>query len=279
MTEKNKKMPEIVQIRRGKISKYQLSQHVEYYRQQYALVAERDAQKLHLGTEMLKEWKACIELEEDLNKESQLSIRTDELKKKDRERSMLLRQIFGLVKAQSLSQLAPMYDAAVKIGAAIHTFYGTQQGAGDEKTADIVGLIAELENLPTESAAVGLTPAIEQLKTANQAYEKLHLQRSAEKVSTQLPASHKVRRRTDELFFIICRNIEAAYLFAASEKDRSMVFNLVELMNYVTHKSQASYNQGLALKRASKEKKAAARAKTDTPAYENTPAGEAETKA
>ena len=257
MKETVKKLPRTVRIRRGKGSRLSLPEHVEYQRRQYTLVAARNAEKLQLTADMLKAWKANIEVEEDLNRQSQISVQTAELLKKDHERDELLSTLFGVVRAYLHSHVALMKSAAVKLDAVLRTYYGTQDRGNKTETADVVGLLKDLEPLADEVTMLGMTPVVTELKPVNEAYERLTAERGAENVGAQLPASNIIRPETDEQFAVICQHIEAAYIVAKTDEDRTLIFDLAELMNRATDETLAAHNLGQAQKKSSKEKKAA----------------------
>ena len=255
MKETVKKLPKTVRIRRGKGSNLTLSQHVDLHRSQYSLVAARNAEKLLLTADMLKAWRANIEVEEDLNRQSQLSVRTAELLKKDQERDELLSTLFGVVRAYQHSHVALMKAAAVKLDAVLHPYYGTQDRGNKTETADVVGLLKDLEPLADEVTALGMTPVVAELKTVNEAYEQLSAERRQEGVGAKLPASNIIRPATDEQFAVICQHIEAAYIVAKTDEDRTLIFDLVELMNSATDETLAAHNLGQAQKQSAAEKK------------------------
>ena len=255
MSETTKKLPKTVRIRRGKGSQLTLSRHAVYHRRQYDLIVAVEAAKLHLTAEMLKAWNANIEVEENLNKQSQISVHTAELLKKDHERDELLSTLFGVVRAYLHSHVELMKSAAMKMDAVLRPYYGTQKGANDTETGDVVGLLKDLEPLTDEVTALGMTPVVTELKTVNEAYKKLIAERSEEGNAAQLPASKTVRPATDEQFAEICQHIEAAYIFAATADDRALIFKLVELMNSATDETLAAHNLGQAQKQSAAEKK------------------------
>ena len=254
---KNSKLSKTVRIKRSNGSKLELARHVEFHRRQYDIVADVNAEKLLLTADMLKAWKANIEQEEELNKQAQASAHTAEMLKRDRERDELLSTLFGVVRAYLSSHVALMKAAAVEMDRVLRPYYGIQKGAYDVETADIVGLLKDLEPLADEVTALGMTPVVTELKTVNEAYERLMKVRGAEDVGAKLPASNKVRPATDEQFAEICQHIEAAYIVAKTDEDRTLIFNLAEQMNHATDVTLASHNLGQAQKKLAKEKKAA----------------------
>lgn len=252
---KNSNLPKTVKIKRSNGSKLTLSRHVELHRRQYAIVAEGNAEKLLLTAEMLAAWKANIELEEDLNKRSQISVHTAEMLKMDQQRDELLSTLFGVVRAYLHSHVDQMKSAAVEMDRVLHPYYGIQKGAYDVETADIVGLLKDLEPLTNEVMTLGMTGVVAELKTVNEAYERLMKQRGADDVDAKLPASNKVRPETDEQFAVICQHIEAAYIVAKTDVERKMIFDLVALMNSATDETLASHNQGQAQKKSAEGKR------------------------
>ena len=257
MSETSKKLPKTVRIRRGMNSRFELSRHVEFHRRQYDIVADVNAEKLLLTADMLKAWKASIQVEENLNKQAQASAQTAEMLKKDHERDRLLSMLFGVVRAYLNSHIDLMLKSAVELNRVLRPYYGIQERANDMETADVVGMLTDLEPLADEITALGMTPVVTELKTVNEAYEQLMKERVAADIGVKLPSSKKIRPETDEQFAVICQHIEAAYIVAKTDEDRTMIFNLAEKMNRASDVTQTAHSQGQAQKKLAKEKKAA----------------------
>ncbi len=211
--------------------------------------------KLHLTPQMMKDWDAALQIEEDVCKQARMSIYTAEIGKRDRERDNLLSNLFGVVKAQTHSHIEQIHDAALKIHTALRPFYGTQERANDIKTGTIVALFVDMEDCAAELNVLGLTPVIERLKTVNEAYEQLINLRRKEDVKEQLPPAPTVRAEVNAHFENICQHIQASYILADSDEDRSMIFRLIALIECSAAETQTSYNMSRGQKKAAIERK------------------------
>ena len=255
MAEKPKVLPRTIKIRTGKSSRFSLSTHVDFHLRQYKRIEAVDLAKLHLTADMMKKWYDNILLEEDLNKQSQLSLHTAGMKEENRNRNELLTTFFGVVRAYMHSNIPLMRQSAMKIDSVIHTYYGIQEKPHGGKTADIIGLLMDLDGLTDEIAALGMTPVMTDLKAVNDKFWNAREKRSDENKESKLPTSHDVRPQTDEMFEEICEFIRAAYIYAATKEDRLMIYNLVEMINWTSDETSASHNMAVAQRKSTKEKK------------------------
>ena len=83
-------------------------------------------EKLHLPAGLLEAWKKNIELETEINKQSMLSVHTQALTAKDKERDALLSHFFGMIRAQMISPVQSMSQAAPKVFAALKPYFNIQ---------------------------------------------------------------------------------------------------------------------------------------------------------
>ena len=67
----NKK--KVVRIELGYIYRFSNVLHMQFHRKQFELVAATEAAKINITPDMLKEWKDAIELEVEINKQTQAS--------------------------------------------------------------------------------------------------------------------------------------------------------------------------------------------------------------
>ena len=72
---------------------------------------------------------------------------------------------------------------------------------------------------------------------------------------TKLPTAQQVRALADEAYDIACQYIQAAYLYATADEDKTLIEQLVDRMNKVTTDLKTSHRQILAQKKAAKDPK------------------------
>ena len=65
----------------------------------------------------------------------------------------------------------------------------------------------------------------------------------------------QVRPKTDAAYEVVCQYIQAAYLYATADEDRTMIEALVRHLNKTSADYKAWHNESLAQKRAAKEPK------------------------
>ena len=66
-----------------------------------------------------------------------------------------------------------------------------------------------------------------------------------------MPALSEVRPQTDAVFGVVCRYIEASYLFATTDDDRALIERLVDRMNQESDHFKTAYKQSAAQKKPS----------------------------
>ena len=228
----------------------------------YELVKAVDKQKLHLTDELLKIWADCLELETELNKQATATVQTEQMKALDKQRDDLLTNLFGVVRAQQKSPVQAVRDAAKALDKAFGVYTGIQFKAVDAETAEVRGLLKDLERFGSEVTA--LAPVVAQLKTVNDEFLQTYVTRQEKAVERKLLALTKVRPQTDAVFAAVCRYIEGSYLFATTDEDRALIERLVDRMNQESEHFKTTHKQSVAQKKAAPKKSGGGKKKTTT---------------
>ena len=243
-------LPKMVRFRKTYLYSFNNALHTEFHRVQYDLVSKVESSKLNIAADLLALWKASIDLEIDIVKESAASVITKELDLKDHKRDNVLTQLFSLVRAYRISFLETEKMSAEKLYIALKPYFGIQRGIKSIESIHILSLLKDTDKLTAEVTALGLEPVLTQLKKLNEEYEKLESQRRKDAVETKLPNSRSVRRETDEYFEVICQYIQAAYLLATKKDDKALVLKLINEMNQVSADLRTSHKASIAQKKA-----------------------------
>ena len=247
----NIKVPKIKLVNRPNCGHLINSHHLQFMFNVYALVKAGDKVKLHLTDELLKTWNDCIELETELNKQATATVHTEQMAALDRQRDTLLTNIFGIVRVQLKSPVQAVKEAAQKLDKALGVYAGIQNKAADAETAEVRGLLKDLERYATEATALGLTPVTTELKTINEKFQAIYNDRQVKVVDAKLPPLVEVRAQTDAVFNAVCHYIEASYLLAATEDDRPPIERLVDQINQEIDHFKTAYKQSAAQKKPS----------------------------
>ncbi|WP_311442819.1 DUF6261 family protein [Hoylesella enoeca] len=242
-------LPKILRIEGSNCSNYANSHHLQFQFNVYELVKAVDKQKLHLTDELLKIWADCLELETELNKQATATVQTEQMKALDKQRDDLLTNLFGVVRAQLKSPVQAVRDAAKALDKALGVYTGIQFKAVDAETAEVRGLLKDLERFGSEVTALGLAPVTTQLKSVNDEFQQTYATRQEKAVERKLPALTEVRPQTDAVFAAVCRYIEASYLFATTDEDRTMIERLVDRMNQESEHFKTTHKQSVAQKK------------------------------
>ena len=247
----NIKIPKMVMVKASQCVHYSNSHHLQFMFNVYALVKAGDKVKLHLTDELLKTWNDCIELETELNKQATATVHTEQMAALDRQRDTLLTNLFGIVRVQLKSPVQAVKEAAQKLDKALGVYAGIQNKAADAETAEVRGLLKDLERYTTEATALGLTPVTTELKTINEKFQTVYNERQVKVVDAKLPPLAEVRPQTDAVFNAVCHYIEASYLLAATEEDRPPIERLVDQINQEVDHFKTAYKQSAAQKKPS----------------------------
>jgi len=253
MVAKNQ-LPKFVRIQTIYLGAHSNATHTLFHNNQYDLVEKVEQTKLNIPADLLASWKANIDLEVEINKQSMMSALTKELEAKDVDRDRVLSRLFGLIKVHRLSFVEAESKPAERLYAALKPYLGIQKEAFGDETIHIVGLLKDTERFTAEVTALGLTALLTQLKTVNEDYRKLDAQRRSDSVASKLPNARSVRRQTDADFEVICQCIQASYMLAATKEDKALILTLVNEMNRVASDLKASHKASVA-QRGTKDKK------------------------
>ena len=248
-------LPKIVRIEGSNCVRFSNSHHLQFHFNVHELVTEVDKQKLHLSDALLKAWAECLELETEINKQAMATTQTDRMGELDRQRDDLLSNLFWVVKGQRKSPVELVRNAANELDKVLGIYTGIQFKSADDESADVRGMLKDLERLTDEIAALGLTPVVTALKTVNDEFQRVYKARQEKTMDLKLPPLAEVRPQTDAIFAAVCRYIEASHLFSEVAADRTMIERLVDRINQEADRFKATHKLSASLKLSAKEKK------------------------
>ena len=242
-------IPKMALVKTSLSTHYSNSHHLQFMFNVYALVKAGDKLKLHLTDELLKSWGDCIDMETELNKVANASLHAEQMAALDRQRDTLLTNLFGVIRVQQKSPVQAVKEAAQKLDKALGVYAGIQNKAADAETAEVRGLLKDLERFSAEMTALGLAPVVAELKAVNEKFQTIYNERQVKAVDEKLPALKEVRTMTDAVFDVVCHYIEASYLLAATEEDRSPIERLVDQINQEVDHFKTAHKQSAAQKK------------------------------
>ena len=248
-------LPRVMKFEGDNRKMYNLSLHVQFHYLQYGLVKAVDQTKLKIPAPVMNTWDTSINSETKLDQESAISEHTAKLLALDTERDNILANIFYVVRGYRYSTEAPKKEAALRLAAKLKPYANIRTIAFEMESARIRGLEDDISTMAADIAAIGLTSTFAQLHTANEAYEKMRMERRTDATDTKLPTAQMVRPITDEAYEIVCQYIQAAYLYATADEDKALIEQLVDRMNKVTVDLKATHRQIVAQKKAAADKK------------------------
>ena len=232
MENQQKKSPRYVRVT-GTITAHTSAMHGELHQQLYSLVAAQDKQKLHLTDELLKAWNDLIAQEVELNNAQQDTELTAKMQQLDDDRDALITQIFSAIRSNRRSPVKALREPAERLVKLVDSYKGIQREVLQAESMHINGMLKDLAKYSTETAALGLTAVIAMLKTTNEEFERLELKRLDGSDKSGFTSAKAVRPLTDDTFYEVRGNIEAAFYFATTEADKKLITNLVNNLNAV----------------------------------------------
>ena len=261
-------VPKMALVKTSLSTHYSNSHHLQFMFNVHALVKTADKLKLHLTDELLKSWGDCIDMETELNKVANATLHAEQMAALDHQRDTLLTNLFGVIRVQQKSPVQAVKEAAQKLDKALGVYAGIQSKAADAETAEVRGLLKDLERFSAEMTALGLAPVTAELKAVNEKFQTVYNERQVKVVDAKLPPLVEVRAQTDAVFNAVCHYIEASYLLAATEDDRPPIERLVDQINQEIDHFKTAYKQSAAQKKPSMAvKEREAKLKAAIPAF------------
>ena len=248
---KTKEMnPRYVRVTAG-VTAHTSAMHGELHQQLYSLVAAQDKQKLHLTDELLKAWNDLIAQEVELNNAQQDTELTAKMQLLDDDRDALITQIFSAVRSNRRSPVKALREPAERLVKLVDSYKGIQREVLQAESLHVNGLLMDLAKYSTETAALGLTAVIAMLKTTNEEFEQLELKRLDGTDKSGPTSTKAVRPLTDEKFYEVRGNVEAAFYYATVAADKQMIATLVDNLNavlarYATTRKSSKAQQDIA---------------------------------
>lgn len=170
-------------------------------------------------------YRAALLAEDNALKISQKSLLTDDLTAADLLRGKLYIGTKQNVKSY-LSMPDPALSQAAKVLDQLFKDYAISTDMQlDKETGLLINLIADLENkYKSQVTALGLTPLVASLKTANESVRKLTADRLTEQVSIVVGATKATRKATDTAYQEIIKIINA-YAIIEGDADYLSIIN------------------------------------------------------
>ena len=248
----NNNLPRYVRVNAG-VKAYSSAMHGELHQQLYNLIAAQDKQKLHLTDEQLKAWNDLIMQEVELNNAQQDTELTAKMQQLDDDRDALLSQLFSTIRNNRRSPVKALREPAERLMKLVDSYKGIQREVLQAESLHVNGLLMDLAKQPTDTAALGLTAVIAMLKTTNDEFEELELKRIDGTDKSGFSSTSALRPLTDEAFYEVRGNVEAAFCYATTAADKQMIATLVDNLNAMLARYATS-------RKASEAQKAIARA-------------------
>ena len=173
--------------------------HLAMQDQLYGLIHPIAAEKIALEPTDIPGWKADIEQERELVRETTAAEETVSIIEKDKKRDEVITSIFQEVRLADKSLIEARHTAGHRLRLVVDTYKGLQTENKIEETGHITGLLNDLDK-PAAAAdltTLGLTPLVQKLRTYNNEFIALQDSRLKAGASTNLPPTAQVRAKND----------------------------------------------------------------------------------
>ena len=234
---------------------YPLGMHVGLQEVLYGLIQPIAPEKILLEATDIPLWKADIDKEREVVRETKASEETEALAEKDAKRDEIITSLFQEIRLADKSLIEARHTAGHRLRLVVDTYKGLQTENKIEETGHITGLLNDLDKpaAAADLATLGLTPLVQKLRTYNNEFIALQDSRLKAGASTNLPPTAQVRAKNDATATEIFRHIEAAYITTATDEDRKMIGELIDRINKVLQTVKTTYRQSLAQRKSTKD--------------------------
>jgi len=133
---------------------------------------------------------------------------------KDAARDELTRYVCSIVDAKQLSPVAGEKAAAKRLRVKIDPYWRANTKPYAENTALVANMVQDMQSADyaADTAAIGLTDIVAQLKTANDEFDTVYTDRTSEKEQRELTEKMKqIRPQVDEAYRTVAAAINSLY--------------------------------------------------------------------
>ena len=240
----------------GITHRYPMGMHLAMQDQLYGLIHPIAAEKIALEPTDIPGWKADIEQERELVRETTAAEETVSIIEKDKKRDEIITSLFQEIRLADKSLIEARKAAGHRLRLVVDTYKGLQRENLFEETGHVSGLLNDLDKpaAVADLTALGVKPLVEKLRTINGEFIALRDTRLKAKAAVNLPTGTSLRDKNDDTANQIFRHIEAAYLATTSDEDRKTISELIDQLNQALRDVKTTHRQSLAQKKAADKK-------------------------
>ena len=235
---------------------YPLGMHVGLQEVLYGLIQPIAPEKILLEATDIPLWKADIDKEREVVRETKASEETEALAEKDAKRDEIITSLFQEIRLADKSLIEARKAAGHRLRLVVDTYKGLQRENLFEETGHVSGLLNDLDKpaAVADLTALGVKPLVEKLRTINGEFIVLRDTRLKAKAAVNLPTGTSLRNKNDDTANQIFRHIEAAYLATTSDEDRKTISELIDQLNQALRDVKTTHRQSLAQKKPTEPK-------------------------
>ena len=145
----------------------------------------------------------------------------------------------------------------MRLNVVMNPYAGIRKESFDRETMHVDGMLIDLKKTEnaTDVSKLGLSSDITKLETLNKEFDALYSERAKKRADNKLPKTLAVRSRTDAIFERILIVLQYKYVYGTTPVEPELIAKLIARFNERAEDIDASYRQGLSMKKTAAEKR------------------------
>lgn len=188
-------MAEIIKITVFNILKLNNAEFTNFMIRMLELIRKATLEKLGLDEAEVSAFEKNCELMTDLGNENRKLPETAKMSVVDTDRDERVSFVLGYTNIMCIAPNEAQRQSAKRLKEFTHLYAGIQDMPNEQETQKIRGLVVDLtkEGNAADTATLGLTDAVAQLKQVNETYHALSVQRNTAQTAANISASKVIR--------------------------------------------------------------------------------------
>lgn len=189
------------------------AEHYQFHHDVLSVISEEFATAQKIDA-LRKSYANLFEKEDKAFVQSRALGGTAEVEAKDAVRDELMRYVCMIVDAKQFSPVADEKAAAKRLRVKLSPYWGASDKPYAENTALVDSMVIDMQSADyaADTAAVGLTDIVAQLKTANDDFNEAYMSRSNEKEARETTEKMKdVRPQVDDAYRTLADAVNSLY--------------------------------------------------------------------
>lgn len=253
-------MQPTISIIGSSMANYDIATYTQFQQEMYRMTADFVGD-LHtafrISPELMALWDEKIKVLVDVNKVIRATVNTEKLAEIDELRDRMISRLFNSIKFGLDSFENDEVEAARRLELVRRKYSGIQKLNYDRETASVDGLLQDLSNdqAKTDIAVLGMTEMVKNIGETNDRFRQLYGSVSDTRATQKLPTFNQLRSELSPLWDEIVQRIQAGYIFAANDAERTKIAAFVDGLNQRIKQIKDAYSRSQGAKKSTSKKK------------------------